>query len=266
MGETRILRALCAAMLVLGLAGCGEAPRGEDASEAPQSGDWVDVAGGTVTFTEDVFSTNAGGRGIRYRYRVVSENRMTLTPIVIENGVETDDTEKMRTEEFALDGDTLTMDSLWDTYYRPNSAALESALAERQKKAGTQANSSDARLQLRGCTAVTSTYSAAFGLWFDSAYPDRGSYGYSIGDYMRLRNVPIEWGFTDLKKQVAAQFASAATNYQAGIEDGAEADEFTVAGWVKAGACPSGGEYTTHWDSGRDEPLQIKCSIHGIGE
>ena len=107
----------------LALSGCGASSSGAAGGAAQGKttslvGEWVstsgDNAGKTITFTDDVFSSNIGGA--EFRYAITGDTQMTLTPIVQKNGVGFDDTNKTRVEHFNFDGKTLKLETYLGEY------------------------------------------------------------------------------------------------------------------------------------------------------
>lgn len=263
MRVSRSAVAICAAclLLLLVLPGCGptgsEGAKGGDAN--PLVGEWVDLTGMTVKFTEDVYYTNALDQTRpHYRYRVISNTKLALTAIVVENGVEFDDTGDKRVQPYRLSGDELEIDGV--PYYRPGSAALGAAVAARQS--GSEAGSTQARLKLDGCVAVRQAYRAAFTSWLDAKYPDRVNYDYSMATFMKLRGIKLEWDFPTMREKIRPQYAAAAENYAANVAEQSSATG-SMTDWVDAGECPSGGEYDVKWGLDQAQIPQIDCSIHG---
>ncbi len=260
MRPVRLTVAACL-FATIALAGCGASTE-DVAPGGPLVGEWVDTSGSAVRFTGDVFFTSAVSEARdRFRYRVVSGGKLSLTPIVVQDGVELDQTDRMRLESYTLDGDTLTLASR-GTYYRQGSAALTEALASSEASRAGQASSAQARLALDACRVVRDCYSGAFDVWFEQAYPDRQGYGYTIGQYIRYKRLNLKWGFEKLKREVGAGYAAVVQAYESDVlsEEYASKPEFIA--WIESGVCPSSGTYKTVWKLDSERVPRIFCSVH----
>ena len=122
---------------VLALAGCGDgagAAGGQagNSSKSDLEGIWKmtkftdgdpSTAGISIKFEGDIAimggtdEVTDGTGGGRYRFVLLDDTQMTLTPIVSKDGLEFDDPEKMLTKHYKLEGDTLTLES-YGTYER----------------------------------------------------------------------------------------------------------------------------------------------------
>lgn len=130
-----LLVALAIAVMLTGCGGGATSTDGGASSDNPLVGTWVGADGDTIEFTEDVFYPNPGKESANpyavssYRYVVVDDTTLNLTPIVNKNGVEFDDSDKTGTEHYNLDGDMLNLESYGDGYYREGTAEGDKAQA-----------------------------------------------------------------------------------------------------------------------------------------
>lgn len=255
---------LLAVLSIASAAGCVAMTDASTSPDNPLIGEWQDTTGATIKFTEDVYYSSASNVSLpRFRYSIVGGDELRLTPIVVVNGVETVRNDRSHVESFAVDGDVLTMSSLWAAYYRLGSQALADAVAQAEPSSQGVQNTAEAQRQIDACGIIRRSYSMAFTVWFDEEYTDRTDMGYSVGQYMDYRDVSIEWSFAKTRKKLESLYGKAIEAYVEKSMTQEEAAHPAFVGWLQAAECPSGGEYKTSWETTSPLMPHINCSVHG---
>lgn len=132
MRTLRIVALALVLVIALALAGCGGVNASSSAGSAKNqfAGDWVQTAGtdGVVQMdesrrdpmkmSEDVLDLAPDDPKYPIRYRYSADGtQMTITPIIIKDQIEMDDTSRTRSIHYTLDGDKLILED-YGTYER----------------------------------------------------------------------------------------------------------------------------------------------------
>lgn len=194
------------------------------------------ASGSAIKFVGDVFYTNAADQNAtKYRFVLVDDKQVTLTPIVIKDQIEMDDTSKTTTKQYRLDADTLVLES-YGTWVRGSEA---------DAKAAETAADDEAAAEECGKTRAA----------FDRLY-ELESGGNPSGGAAEQEALKALAGGT--YEQLLAQFKKMEA---AGVIGSTYSMNFPYSGEHAWGtSCLSGGKYSIVWDGAN--LVRVECSIH----
>ena len=261
---------------VLALSGCGGSAGALSGSSSDNAlvGEWVGENGSTIKFTEDVFYTNAKDeKSTHYRYAVLDDESISLTPIVEKNGVEFDDDSKTRTEHYNLKSDTLNLESYGSGYHRAGTPEAEAASKSKDDaSAKKECEAYRGRVALQMTDALSTVERAAYekdGDYKNSpfVYDNPVDGGIAIGVKDESKNMTFDEMRDFLVNGNYLQILSA-TDEGRVVGAGETGEPFKFWAANDTLKCPSGGTFTLKgWEPNAQYGSNVypvfECSVHG---